>query len=223
MSDLQRFFRQLVANLSAAEPVRLHQPLPVADIQLSIIPYRTSRRALALDSAEDYEVLLLRLCAGEEGLARTDPPEVQAAFVAEVAGSNPDLGLLRLHGDAVVTLSERAIARALAVDPSAAYAPPLVPGLETSGAASSHTASETERLDELPLDEVRGPEVEAHPADAAGLMCLFCGATLPVGRPVNFCPHCGQSQTTLRCPDCQAEIELGWRHCAGCGAPVGDR
>jgi hypothetical protein len=225
VSDLQQFFRQLVANLTAADPVRLYQPLPVADIQLAIIPYRANRRVLALESAEDYEVLLLRLCAGEGGLARTDPPEIQSKFEAELAGSNPDLALLRAHGDALVTLSGHAVAQALAVDPHAAYAPPPTPAQETSGAGPSHTRPADDGAeDELPLDEIRaagGPDT--HPADAAGLMCLYCGGTLPVGRSVNFCPHCGQSQTTLRCPACQAEIDLGWRHCAGCGAPVGDR
>jgi double zinc ribbon protein len=224
VSDLQQFFHQLVANLSAADPVRLYQPLSVSDIQLTIIPYRTARRALALESAEDYEVLLLRLCAGEAGLARTDPPEIQARFEAELAGSNPDLSLLRTHADALVTLSGHAVAHALGADPHAGYAPPQTPALETSGAAPSHTPPMDEPEYMPPLDGIRSSAgLDAHPADAAGLMCLYCGATLPLGRPVNFCPHCGQSQTTLRCPACQAEVELGWRHCAACGAPAGDR
>ena len=210
MSDLQHFFRQLVANLSASDPTRLYQALPVADIQHVIIPYRASRRVLALESAEDYEVLLLRLCAGEGGLARTDPPEIQARFQTELEGSNPDLELLHVHGDALVSLSGHAVARALAVDPNAAYAPPPAPAEETFGAAPKHT-------------QPPGEDTEPHPADVAGVMCLYCGGTLPGARPVNFCPHCGQSQTTLRCPACQAEIELGWRHCVGCGSPVGDQ
>ncbi|HSB53358.1 MAG TPA: zinc ribbon domain-containing protein [Gemmatimonadales bacterium] len=225
MNDLDHFFRQLVANLSATDPARLYQPISIADIQNFVIPYRANRRALGLTSAEDYEVLLLRLCAGERGLARTDPPEIQATFKSEAAGTNPDLRLLRTHGDALVSLSGHAVALALAVDPHAAYAPPAVPAVETFEPVLSHTRSPHEApSEELLLDEVRTPEDgDPHPADAAGLMCLFCGGALPADRPVNFCPHCGQSQTTLRCPACQAEIELGWRHCAGCGAPVGDR
>lgn len=225
MSDLQHFFRQLVANLSASDPTRLYQALPVADIQHVIIPYRASRRVLALESAEDYEVLLLRLCAGEGGLARTDPPEIQARFQTELEGSNPDLELLHVHGDALVSLSGHAVARALAADPDAAYAPPPAPAQETFGAAPRHTRPPGEQLeDELLFDDLRPTgDTEPHAADVAGVMCLYCGGTLPGGRPVNFCPHCGQSQATLRCPACQAEIELGWRHCVGCGSPVGDR
>jgi predicted RNA-binding Zn-ribbon protein involved in translation (DUF1610 family) len=225
VSDLDHFFRQLVVNLSAADPARLYQAIPVADIQNQIIPYRTSRRALGLASAEDYEVLLLRLCAGEHGLARTSPPEIEAKFESEMASGNPDLGVLRAHGDALVSLSGHAVALALALDPHAEYAPPAAPAEETFGPAVDHTVlPDAQPEEELSLEELRTREDgDPHPADAAGLMCLFCGGTLPAHRPANFCPHCGQSQTTLRCAACQAEIEVGWRHCAGCGAPVGDR
>ncbi|MBA3316478.1 MAG: zinc ribbon domain-containing protein, partial [Gemmatimonadales bacterium] len=46
--------------------------------------------------------------------------------------------------------------------------------------------------------------------------------SLPVHRPVNFCPHCGQSQTRILCPQCRSEVEPGWRHCVNCGAAVGE-
>jgi hypothetical protein len=52
--------------------------------------------------------------------------------------------------------------------------------------------------------------------------CSYCGGKLPSGRPVNFCPHCGESQTSTRCPECQAELELGWKHCINCGHAVGE-
>ena len=52
--------------------------------------------------------------------------------------------------------------------------------------------------------------------------CLYCGGSLPTGRAVNFCPHCGQSQTRILCPECRSEVEPGWRHCVNCGAAVGE-
>ncbi|HZE74100.1 MAG TPA: zinc ribbon domain-containing protein [Gemmatimonadales bacterium] len=230
MSDLEDFFHQLVANLAAADPRRLHQPLQVAEILRDILPYRANRRALGLESAEDYEVLLLRLCAGDGGFARTDPAELQAKFRSELAGTNPDLSLLRTHGDALVSLAGAAVARSLEADPHAAYAPPPsasapVPE-ETPAAAWEHTRSPsptTEEPDELPLDEVARPTERDAESGAIGTMCLYCGGALPAGRQVNFCPHCGQNQTTLRCPACQTEVEYGWHHCVNCGAPVGGR
>ena len=74
MTDLERFFRQLVANLAASDPARLHHPIPLEDIQESIVPYRSNRRALHLDSSEDYEMVLLRLCAGEGKPVRESKP-----------------------------------------------------------------------------------------------------------------------------------------------------
>jgi predicted amidophosphoribosyltransferase len=43
---------------------------------------------------------------------------------------------------------------------------------------------------------------------------------LPTGRPITFCPHCGQNVTTLNCPACGSELEVGWKFCAVCGRPA---
>jgi len=226
VSDLERFFQLLVGNLAAVDPRRLHQPLQVAEILSDVLPYRANRRALGIESAEDYEALLLRLCAGDGGLARTDPPEIQARFRSELATPNPDLSLLRTHGDAFVSLAGPAVARALATDPHAPYAPATSVPEGTLGLSWEHAADDAPAADateELALDEVRGDTEPDRTPGPAGEMCLYCGGPLPAGRQVNFCPHCGQDQTTLRCPACQTELEFGWRHCVNCGARIGDR
>ena len=225
MSDLEQFFRQLVANLSATDPHRLHQQLQVAEIQRDILPYRANRRALGLESSEDYEVLLLRLCSGEGGFARIEPPELQARLQTELAGTNPDLGLLRAHGDALVWLGAAQVARTLAADPDASYAPPAPPPRtareETFHGVFNHTdtgagPAADQRLPDAPLTSA--PQSTPEPKG----MCLYCGGALPTGRPVNFCPHCGQSQQPLQCPSCHADVEYGWRHCVSCGAAIGE-
>src|SRR6185436_67493 len=53
VSDLERFFRRLVTNLASSDPARLHRPLPLTEVYQSIMPYRTNRRALGLDTSED--------------------------------------------------------------------------------------------------------------------------------------------------------------------------
>jgi hypothetical protein len=50
--------------------------------------------------------------------------------------------------------------------------------------------------------------------------CRSCGESLPPGRPITFCPHCGQNLTTTNCPACGSEIELGWKFCPACGRPA---
>ena len=124
LSDLERLFQQLVATLAATDPGQLNRPVALGDIRDAILPYRTSRRALGVDTVEDYDLLLLRLAAGEGGFARTIPEDARARFAREVAGSNPDLSLLRRHADAALTLEGLRVARALAVSDDDRYAPP---------------------------------------------------------------------------------------------------
>jgi hypothetical protein len=51
--------------------------------------------------------------------------------------------------------------------------------------------------------------------------CRFCGGTLPEGRTVIYCPHCGNNLSISRCPACGSELEKGWKFCATCGRGVG--
>ncbi|HEU5171778.1 MAG TPA: zinc ribbon domain-containing protein [Gemmatimonadales bacterium] len=199
MTDLERLFGQLVTNLAATDPARLNRPIALGEIQQSIVPYRIYRRALGIDSVEDYDLVLLRLAAGDGGFARTEPHDVQARFQAELASPNPDLTLLQRHADALVTLEGLRVARALASEADAPFAPPEPPPEPEAGL---------------------GPAPVPYAATEVAVMCLYCGTTLPSGRQVNFCPSCGQSQTTPRCPQCQSEVELGWRHCVACGAAL---
>lgn len=203
MTDLQRFFRQLVRNLAATDPARLHRPLPLTDIRDSIVPYRANRRALQLESSEDYELVLMQLCAGEAGLAKTEPEDVRALFVAELRNANPDLGILHLHENAVVSLAAEPLAEALDAKPELAFAPP------------GH-------VPELPSFESLESEVAPEPHGENTSHCRHCEGELPTGRLVNFCPHCGGHHVLARCRGCESEIEAGWRHCVNCGAPVGD-
>ncbi|MGI9042110.1 MAG: glucose-1-phosphate adenylyltransferase [Gemmatimonadales bacterium] len=124
MTDLERFFRRLVSNLAATDPARLHRPLPLAEVRQSILPYRANRRSLQLDTSEEYELVLLRLSAGEEGLVRTEPEELRVRFAEELRSPNPDLDILQRHGDARITLRSEPLARALGPGPELAFAPP---------------------------------------------------------------------------------------------------
>lgn len=219
MTDLERFFRRLVENLASTDPARLHRPLPLADLQHDVLPYRANRRALELESSEDYEMVLLRLCAGEGGLVRTEPEDARARFAKELRTPNPDLSVLHAFENVVLTLRSEPLTRALdpAQEREAAYAPPRpelyelpllpdIPGLEEISASDGISGA-----DELPERE----SVEAP-------LCLYCGETLPAHRSVSFCPHCGRSQTVPTCSRCRSELEPGWKHCVNCGAAVGD-
>jgi predicted RNA-binding Zn-ribbon protein involved in translation (DUF1610 family) len=206
VTDLERFFRRLVGNLASTDPARLHRPIPLDDVRQTIVPYRANRRALGLESSEDYELVLLRLCAGEGGFVRTEPEEVRARFADELRGANPDLEVLGGAENVLLTLRSDQLARALGPEPTAAaYAPPAPPPVSD--------------VPDFPeLDDV--PEPEAASEEPVPPHCLYCGGALPANRAVNFCPHCGQSQTVALCHHCHGELEPGWRHCVNCGAAV---
>lgn len=199
MNEVERLYRQLVYNLSATDPARLHSPIPLAEIRESILPYRASRRALQLETSEDYELALMRLCAGEGGFARIEPEEARSELVAEVQSQNPDLMLLHRHEQALVTLALDPLARAPAPPDDLAFAPPA-------------ERSKPERV----KTSARSQAVTSNAPQ-----CNSCGGKLPAGRTVKFCPHCGTSQAFTHCPRCNTQLEPGWKHCVTCGTAVG--
>ncbi|HKV76352.1 MAG TPA: zinc ribbon domain-containing protein [Gemmatimonadales bacterium] len=249
MTDLERLFRLLVQQLAGTDPGRLHRPLTVAELSVDVVPYRHSRRVLALESAEDHEALLLRLVAGEGGFVRLVHDEIRRRFEVEAQSSNPDLGLLREFARAQFLISTEPLAKALGDGlvvvvppaPPPRPAPPMPPPLPPAQTAEFPVRRPVRPSVDVPLDEVRlsMPELDdivtRHAAPppppptpdppvhirrtttAPPAQCSFCGGTLPTGRVVNFCPHCGQNQSMGHCPACQAEVDLDWKHCVKCG------
>jgi hypothetical protein len=212
MQDLERFFRLLVSSLAATDPGRLHGPLPVTEIRQTILPYRANRRALSLESSEDYELMLVRLCAGEGGLARTEPEEAHAEFAAEAQSSNPDLGIVERHQAAVVILNPEQVARARNPVSDIAFAPPDQRYAPPESPVVQPTAKSPRPVSRRDSTEMK--------SGRAGAICRCCGEKLPNGRKAKFCPHCGQSQALTQCPECQVDLEPSWRHCVNCGATL---
>ncbi len=217
MTDLERFFRRIVSNLAAIDPSRLRGPVPLADVPASIVPYRTNRRALHVDTSEEYEMVLLRLCAGEGGFIRTDPEEVRQKFEAELRSPNPDLEVIHRFENVFLTLRPERVNHALR---------PAADEDEETSIPASRLPQALDRAaviieEEIVEDEV-AEEEELRTEEGVASQCVYCGGMLP-DRPVNFCPHCGQSQVAMVCPECHADIEAGWRHCVNCGLALGGR
>jgi hypothetical protein len=233
VTEVERFFRRLVSTLAASNPARLQSPLPLDDITGSVLPYRSHRRALELDTVEDYEAVLLRLCAGESDLVWTEPEDARERFVEESRSNNPDLTVLYAFENVQLSFRPEPLLWALAPDPRADYQAPATPA-EPPPAEPPPSEPEPEPVSvevespdtvlDLGLARSDAPledEVE-ETVDSPQSSCLYCGGSLPTNRAVNFCPHCGQSQTRILCPECRSEVEPGWRHCVNCGAAVGE-
>jgi hypothetical protein len=204
VTDLERLVQQIFQSLSAKDPAQVRRPLTLAELTGTIIPYRTARRALQLETSEDYELAIMRLCAGEGGFARMEQEDIRGQFAEQVRSSNPDLGLLRQHGNASLRLDVRIIEQVTARDPHQSFAPRQPAQTVAKSAASRKTPAKRRKAAEDAGSS--GPD-----------RCRRCRSDLPEGRVVNFCPHCGFDLRRGYCPQCNAELERDWRHCVSCG------
>jgi hypothetical protein len=232
--ELDRLFRRLVRNLADLDPSRVHGPVEVAEISERLVPYRTHRAQLQIDTHEDYEMAVLRLLAGERGYAFVEPAEAREALEREVGGVNPDPGFFHHFPTAKVTFDPGQVRDALeavtagVAEPAEPPEPeahaeggtpwfPEVPA-DQSEADAGLVVPAGEGGAELPFaleeDATGGEAVAPRPGSAP---CAFCGGELPVGRAVIFCPHCGQNVGVVHCPSCGTELDVGWRFCITCG------
>ena len=91
---LDRIFDRLARTLSAGGPDQFRSPFTVAEIVQSLVPYRTYRNELGVDTLQDYEHAILEMLTGEHGWLVCDEDTV-AVIRKELASPDPDTGLLR--------------------------------------------------------------------------------------------------------------------------------
>jgi predicted RNA-binding Zn-ribbon protein involved in translation (DUF1610 family) len=187
-------------------------PIEVSALLDRVLPYRAARRILGIDISEDYEALMLRLIAEEEGIARVFPPDAVELAKETLASRLPDLGVLELLRTASVTLTDTAVSRLANVLPISTK--PESKWSEESAVVATAVS--------VPVDaEMDVPVVTALPTPpAAAVACWSCGDLLPGDRTVKFCPHCGADQREPACAACGARAERGWKHCPDCGAKL---
>lgn len=220
--DVDRMFRLLVTTMTARSPEELTRPFKVADLHQHILPYRLYRRELGLETNQDYELTLLTLLSGAGGYLLVDD-RMADALQRELASPEPDTGAFRQFGESEVTIDPDALARVAqaprtsrAAEAGAASASsgtrPIVANDPGSGGAMSADSSPAAP----PMTPTGRPTIVAAPGET----CRFCGGELPAGRPLTFCPHCGQDQTVLHCEACGTELEMRWKFCTTCGRGV---
>src|SRR5512133_1098572 len=132
--ELERLFRTLVRRVRDVRPENLTRPFEVAEILRTFVPYRASRADVGVETAEDYEVLVLRLLSGERGFVFADDA-MQEDLRRELDSGNPDLRALHAYGTARVTLAQHAMRQVLESSP-----PPSATGAAPSDAATEDTA-----------------------------------------------------------------------------------
>lgn len=243
MDELTRFAQRLVEQLGATGE-GVHRPVEIATLRETVLPYRTHRRALGIETVEDYETVLLRLVAGERGYVKTMPAQAAERCREELAQANPDLAILDQLADATVQITsmaaaqivgdrtdERTSAQTVEVDeadgrtggrvveevkPRAPIKAERPPKTKTQSAPPSEVIVSSERSASSAPSAL--PAQSASPAGS----CPQCQHAIPSGRQVVFCPWCGTRLIPFICARCQTELDSQWKHCITCGAPVKD-
>lgn len=163
--ELERLFRTLVRRVRDVRPENLSRPFEVAEILRTFVPYRANRADVGVETAEDYEVLVLRLLSGERGFMFADDA-MQEDLRRELDSGNPDLRALHAYGTARVTLAQHAMRQVLESSPpaSAASAAPTAPA---DPATDETAASAFPREDEGRLGSVASRESHTRTPDPA--------------------------------------------------------
>lgn len=146
--ELERLFRILVRRVRDVRPENLSRPFEVAEILRTFVPYRAHRADVGVETAEDYEVLVLRLLSGERGLVFADDA-MQEDLRRELDSGNPDLRALHAYGTARVTLAQHAMRQVLESSPPA-HAAGAAAGSPTLSAAEAPVDTPS-RVNDAPL------------------------------------------------------------------------
>lgn len=209
LDDLDRLAFRLSRTVRTQYPHLLSQGFTLTDLEERLLPFREVRREMADGGADAFETSLLRLIAGERGYIQTDPA-LQNACRQALAFPSPTLAMIRSWATSIVRLTRSGNTPAGTTpvpEPRAAQAsrPADANDLFPAPSASGQSPS------------IPAPQTPASPAAAQSPCCRYCASTLPVGRKVTFCPHCGMDLTKRQCPACSTELEAHWRFCVTCG------
>ncbi len=223
-------------------------PFTVQELYETLIPYRHHRRELGIETNQDYEIAMTRLLSGERDYLLTDQA-MRDKLLAEVESRNMDPGAFREFAGSKVSLAPEGLRRIRALTAQGTEAGSTVSGTPSSttpipppredstapaggnGSPATDRPAATPGINATFPVSAPPPSAEASKAAPAALSsmmnapvpegCRFCGGTLPEGRAVIYCPHCGNNLSVSRCPACGSELEKGWKFCATCGRGVG--
>jgi len=217
MDAVDRMYRHLVRTVRARFPQYLTQSFTVADLYQTVLPYRLHRRELGLETNDDYEITLTELLSGARDYLIVDEP-MRDALRAELATNNADPTAFKQFANASIALSPTAL-RGLEAGPAESATPQRPTLVPTPSARPTPSAASVSSETARPITKT--PSAPRAVVPKSGDRCSSCNEELPLGRPITFCPHCGHDLTTLNCPACGSELEVGWKFCPTCGRPAG--
>lgn len=202
MDDLDRLFQRLVHNIRNGHAEYLSVPFTVQELYDTLVPYRHYRRDLGIDTNQDYEAAVTRLLSGEKGYIRADQA-MQDRLKNEMSSPHADVGAFRDYAESRISLAPDALQKLGVAVPSQNSG-----GYASGRAANGNGGGPAESGTSFTVPGLAGEVVDS---------CKFCGGTLPDGRKVIYCPHCGQNLAAKHCAGCGAELDPIWKFCVNCG------
>jgi hypothetical protein len=197
MDDLDRLFQRLVHNIRNGHAEYLSVPFTVQELYDTLVPYRHYRRDLGIETNQDYEAAVTRLLSGEKGYVRADKA-MQDRLKQEISSPQADVGAFRDYAETRITLAPDALQKMGVTVPAQNAG-----GYSSGNGNGGDSAAGTSFVLPASMEVAEG--------------CRFCGGTLPDGRAVTYCPHCGQNLSAKHCAGCGAELDPIWKFCINCG------
>lgn len=200
LEPVERLYAYLTQALERTRQEPFAEPVTVAEIYQELVPYRSVRTELGFSMNADYEHALLRLLAGDAGLAELDPVAAREQIQRELESTNPNVGMYREFSACEVWV-------------------------RAPGAASIERPLlelEEELVETVDGDLVASVEGATATSQVAPARCAACAAAMPRRSGLRYCPYCGADQmgrTIRRCARCGDTIEPDWAFCIACGAP----
>lgn len=173
--------------------------------------FAASRVALSQDAIRRHDQMTVDVGAPAAILAAATPG---APRRSPIAGTQPG----GVQSQSRTSPPPASPPRPAPMPPASSSFPPIPPASGPGGAERLAPASSRP-----PAERTSTPVTtpRASTSATAGAACRYCGGSLPAGRPAVYCPHCGQNLTIQRCPACNTELELAWKHCITCGRAMG--
>ena len=111
MDELDRLFQRVVRGVRDTRPENLSRSVEVGEL-LDLIPYRSVRSEIGVETNDDFAHVVTRFLAGERGYLFVDDL-MQDDLKTELASPNPNLEAYRSYVNARVTLSQEHTRRLL--------------------------------------------------------------------------------------------------------------
>jgi hypothetical protein len=185
METSNRVFEVLVRTIRAKRPDLLRTPFTVGELYQQILPFRHYRRELGLETNAEYEMALLQLLSGADGLLDVDE-KLRDQLGRELTQPSPDPSRVRDFADASVSLnaqSESRVAKTVQPEPA-----------RNSGVVRAASIPDGARCRYCGGGLPDGRELHYCPHCGQNLQvlnCPGCGAEIEAGW--KFCVSCGKA------------------------------